>query len=204
MSTRPEIACIERGAELKRWYWLKSELVAELRRRGLKQAGGKFTLLDRLAHHLDTGDADVPSAAPARATSRFDWHSAPLTLETPITDSYKNTQNVRRFFTEQCGAQFKFNRLFMAWMKQNAGKTLRDAVAEYDRLAKAAAQSGHQSDIADHNQFNQYTRDFLTDNPACGMADVRAAWAWKRSQPSEDGRHRYARTDLAALKGSKK
>ena len=44
----------------------------------------------------------------------FDWHSDPITRETPITRSYRNTQNVRRFFKAQCGAGFKFDRTFMA------------------------------------------------------------------------------------------
>lgn len=200
MTQRPDITEISTGTALKRWYWLKSELLAELRRRGLRQAGGKFDLLERLAHHLDTGAPDVPRTPPARMSARFDWHSAALSRDTLITDSYRNTQNVRRFFEAQCGAGFRFNRLFMAWMKQNAGKTLADAVAEYRRLDAEAAQQGHHSEIAHHNQFNQYTRDFLADNPELGMAEMRHAWAWKRAQPSKDGRHRYARTDLAALK----
>ena len=199
MEQRPDIAAITTGAELKRWYWLKAELLDEIRRRGLRQAGGKFDLLDRLAHFLDTGEPDLPRPPRRKTRSTFDWHTEPLTRDTIITDSYKNTQNVRRFFVQECGPAFRFNRLFMAWMKENAGKTLADAVAEYTRLAQEAAQDGHQSEIAHHNQFNQYTRDFLADNPERGMADVRRAWAWKRSQPSEDGRHRYARSDLTVF-----
>jgi len=30
--------------------------------------------------------------------SSFNWHGKPLSRDTPITGSYKNTQNVRRFF----------------------------------------------------------------------------------------------------------
>jgi hypothetical protein len=47
----------------------------------------------------------------------FDWHSDPITSNTLITRSYRNTQNVRRFFLSQCGAHFKFDRSFMAWLK---------------------------------------------------------------------------------------
>ena len=38
--------------------------------------------------------------------------------------------------------------------------------------------------------------DFLDDNPDMGMDDVRHFWALKRALPSEDGRHRYHRSDL--------
>lgn len=194
--TRPPIETISTSETLRRWYWTKAELEAECRRRGLKIAGAKFTQLDRIAHFLETGEKRLPTDTQPRQTSKFDWHSEPLTPETRITDSYRNSQNVRRFFKSQVGDQFKFNIAFMAWIKANVGKTLADAVAEYERLAAAAKAPGAQSEIAHHNQFNQYTRDFLADNPEMSMEDVRHFWALKRSLPSEDGRHRYDRADL--------
>ena len=189
---RPEIATITTGAELRRWYWLKSELVDAARARGVKYSGGKFTILDRLAHFLDTGDVKWPGDETVAPSSKFDWHSARLTPETVSTDSYKNSQNVRRFFRAHLGDGFKFNIAFMNWMKTNAGATLADAIAEY-RRQKA---EGLEADIPFHNQFNQYTRDFLADNPDAGMAEVRRVWALKRALPSDDGRHVYERSDL--------
>ncbi len=44
----------------------------------------------------------------------FDWHSDLITRDTPVNDDYRNTQNVRRFMTLQCGASFRFDRPFMA------------------------------------------------------------------------------------------
>ncbi|WP_300056409.1 DUF6434 domain-containing protein [uncultured Roseobacter sp.] len=193
---RPDITSLTTGAELRRWYWLKSELEAHAKAVGIRATGGKFTLLDRLAHHLDTGETQWPGDVRTAPRSKFDWHSAELTLETVITDSYRNTQNVRRFFKAHAGDGFKFNIAFMAWMKANTGKTLAVAVAEYHRLKAEEAAPGFQSKIAHHNQFNQYTRDFLADNPDRGMADVRKYWALKRETPSESGRHVYHPSDL--------
>ena len=65
----------------------------------------------------------------------FDWHSDPITRKTPITESYRNTQNVRRFFREECGDDFKFDRAFMAWLKSGDKKTMGDAVKEWLRRA---------------------------------------------------------------------
>ncbi|MBC6111353.1 DUF6434 domain-containing protein [Pedobacter fastidiosus] len=62
---------------------------------------------------------------------KFDWHSEPLTDETTITKTYKNTQNVRRYFQSHLGTKWKNNRFFMAWLKDNEGKTLKDAVEEF-------------------------------------------------------------------------
>jgi hypothetical protein len=63
----------------------------------------------------------------------FDWHSAPLTRDTPVTQNYRNTQNVRRFMTEQCGPAFRFDRQFMAWICNDTDKTLGDVVDEWQR-----------------------------------------------------------------------
>ena len=196
---RPEIATIETAQELRRWYWLKEELLAEAKRRGLKSTGGKFTLLDRIAHHIDTGQTVWPGDKSTPAKSKFDWHSETLTPETIITDSYRNSQNVRRFFKSQVGDGFKFNIAFMTWMKTNAGKTLADAVAEYRRQQDTAAQPGFQTEIAHHNQFNQYTRDFLDVFPGAKLSLVRKAWAAKRALPSETGRHVFDLSDVDLL-----
>lgn len=67
----------------------------------------------------------------------FDWHANPITRATPITKSYRNTQNVRRFFQAQCGAHFKFDRAFMAWLKDGVAKTMGDAADEWLRRQAA-------------------------------------------------------------------
>lgn len=193
---RPEISKIATGAELKRWYWLKSELVEHAKTIKVRTTGGKFEILERIAHYLDTGEPTRPEDRTAKPTSSFDWHSADLGLQTVITDSYKNSQNVRRFFKRHLGDGFSFNIRFMAWMRENTGKTLQDAITEYQAQKAETAKPGFQSEIAHHNQFNQYTRDFLADNPDLGLKDVRHYWALKRKRPSENGRHAYERSDL--------
>ena len=50
-----------------------------------------------------------------------------------------NTQNVRRFFRSRCGDHFKFDRSFMAWLKDGAAKTVGDAVKEWHRRERASA-----------------------------------------------------------------
>ena len=63
----------------------------------------------------------------------FDWHSTEITRATPLTATYRNTQNVRRFFHAECGEQFKFDRPFMAWLKTAVGQTMGDAADEWLR-----------------------------------------------------------------------
>ena len=63
----------------------------------------------------------------------FDWHSNPITAATPVDPHYKNTQNVRRFMLEQCGVTFRFDREFMAWIKDGSPKVMGDVVNEWKR-----------------------------------------------------------------------
>ena len=69
--------------------------------------------------------------------SRFDWHADEITRATPVDDNYKNTQNVRRFLKQECGANFKFDRPFMAWIKDGVPKTMGDVADEWLRRQKA-------------------------------------------------------------------
>jgi hypothetical protein len=63
----------------------------------------------------------------------FDWHSAPLSRSTVIDNHYKNTKNVRRFLTQECGENFKFDRDLMAWIRSGAPKNLGDVADEWVR-----------------------------------------------------------------------
>ncbi len=193
---RPGIQTITSGAELRKWYWLKRELQEEARRVGVKGTGAKFTILERLCHFRDSGEIKWPGDTIKRTSSKFDWHSGKLTAKTPITDNYKNTQNVRRFFQTYADPKFKFNIALIDWIRSNPGKTLGDAAKFWRQQRDSNASTA----IKPHNQYNQYFRDFMEDNPSLGIKDARAAWARKKQLPSETGRHQYARSDLDFLK----
>ncbi len=66
----------------------------------------------------------------------FDWHGRKITSRTRITESYRNTQNVRRYFRRKCGDDFKFDRSFMAWMKAAENQTMGAAAKEWLRRKK--------------------------------------------------------------------
>src|SRR5262245_61657622 len=74
----------------------------------------------------------------SEAMNKFDWHSDQIKSTTPITPSYRNTQNARRFFKSRCGAGFKFDRSFMAWLKDGAPKTMGEAVMEWKRRQRTS------------------------------------------------------------------
>ncbi len=73
---------------------------------------------------------------------QFDWHGGGITRATPVTANYKNTQNVRRFLRSVCGAQFKFDRSFMAWIKDGTAKTMGDVAEEWLRRRRTTGETG--------------------------------------------------------------
>ncbi|QNH20022.1 hypothetical protein HEP73_00920 [Xanthomonas sp. GW] len=66
-----------------------------------------------------------------------DWHNGPITRTTPVDETYRNTQAVRRFLAGACGAGFKFDRAFMAWIKDGAPKNMGDVADEWLRRRRA-------------------------------------------------------------------
>ena len=65
--------------------------------------------------------------------ARSDWHKDAIDRDTPVTESYKSTQRVRRFLVSQCGEGFKFDRSFMDWIKNGDPKTMGDVADEWKR-----------------------------------------------------------------------
>lgn len=181
LTERPEIADCADAEEFRRWYYLKAELQAYARAQGLKTSGGKFQITDRIAYFLEHGEAPV-EALKVKPTSGFDWHSAELTPETVITDSYKNTQNVRRFMKEAVGPGFTFSIALMDWAKANQGRTLAEMAEEAKRLA-AAKRAGAKAPDQPHNQYNAYTRAYFAHKPDGSAEEVRALWKARRGLP---------------------
>lgn len=192
MSKRPRIDDCSTGAEFADWYWLKAELIDWCRKNKVPYSGSKQQITDRIARFIDTGT--VSRERSKTATSSFDWHKATLTPETVITDSYRNSQNVRRFFKKHYGPGFTFNIAFMDWMKANVGKTLADAVEARREIVRRA--KTEKSVIPESNQYNRYTREFFAANPTRRVAEARTCWAYKRSLK---GHNRYEDSDLIAL-----
>lgn len=61
----------------------------------------------------------------------FDWHRDPILRTTPVDATYRNTQNVRRFMQAQCGPEFRFDRSFMAWIRDSSPTTMGALVDEW-------------------------------------------------------------------------
>jgi hypothetical protein len=181
--------------DFNEFYWLKEELIDFCKTVGISTSGGKIAIADRIRHYLQTGEIPAVPTKPQRK-SRFNWDTEPLTTETVITDNYKNGENVRNFFIQTIGSHFSFNVVFIKWMKENVGKTLADAIAEWKRIHDLKKDANYVSRIEPQFEYNRYMRAFLNDNPTLTSKDAMKFWKLKRTQR---GTNDYQRSDLELI-----
>ena len=72
---------------------------------------------------------------------KFDWHADPINRDTQIDENYKNTQNVRRFLTKECGETFRFDRSFIAWIKSGVPRNMGEVIDEWIRLRNVGGET---------------------------------------------------------------
>ncbi len=199
MSKRPILNKKISTRDFRDFYWLKEELVKFCRAEGLKATGGKIEISERIENYLETGQTELNQESKAiKPVSNFDWKSEKLSLETVITDNYKNTENVRSFLQQHIGKHFKFNVKFMNWMKYNPEKTLSDAISEWKQIYSKTKTSTEPKNIAPQFEYNRYLRDFLADNPNMRRETGIELWRIKKSLR---GDNKYRREDLKMLEG---
>ncbi|MEL6560373.1 MAG: DUF6434 domain-containing protein [Bacteroidota bacterium] len=197
--SRPDFENIKSGEEFNQWYWLKEELEAICKSSGLPANGRKFDLRDRIMHALDHNGELKLLPEKQKKKSKFNWAKSELSLETIITDNVSFGPNFRRFMSNQIGDKFKCHSDFMDWVKSNAGKTLEDAVKEWNRLEMRKENPDFSREIADNNMYSQYIRDFLEDNPGYTIKDVKKYWLLKKTLPMDQGFVKYEKSDLRLI-----
>ncbi len=198
MDQRPILDKNTTVTDFKAFYWLKEELVVFCRNEGLPKTGSKIEIAHRIEQYLKTGKKEhLKKVTPKKQRSKFDWNSTSLEPDTLITDNYKNTENVRLFFEKAIGKQFKFNVVFMNWMKANVGKTLSDAITAWHQIQQDRKTNKQPKEIAPQFEYNRYLRDFLADNPDKTRKDGIALWNIKKTIR---GDNIYVKSDLDYLK----
>lgn len=190
--TRPPIDAVKSGAELRRWYWLKTELVALARRRGVSPGGGKIELTERLATHLDGAALPVSTGHPGeRADAARGGRgpaaggagaqlTGPLTPATVIPAGQRSSQALRAFFTDAIGPGFRFDGPMREFIARGAGRTLGDAVDHWH-----ATRNQPRGEIAPQFELNRFVRAWHEANPGGTHAEALAAWREHRALPAD-------------------
>jgi hypothetical protein len=170
-------------AEFSATYFHKQKLVAMCREYGLPTQGAKLELSARILAYLkgeSFSDSKNRSKHGLQINNSFNWHNALLTRETLITDNYKNTRNVRTFFSQEIGPHFKMNVAWLNWMRSHVGYNLGDAITAWEETVLTKKAQRGKNTIAPQFEYNRYMRDFFADNPGVGRAKAIYCWKMKR------------------------
>jgi len=189
-SSRPVLKSDLSQDRFREFYYLKEELIAFCREEGLSISGGKPELTERIAHYLETGEK-LPNSVKRRSKPPIEF-----TLDTPIEENITCSEKHRMFFKRVIGDDFKFNVRFLRWLRENPGKTYRDAVKEYLKIQEER-KKGIKADIDVQFKYNTYIRDFFADNKGYSLKDAIKCWNHKKGLA---GNNPYERSDLSVLK----
>jgi hypothetical protein len=179
--------------EFKNFYWLKEDLINFCKNNSIPYSGSKKDLTERICHFLKTGRILKQPVKSARTKTKY---RIDITLNSRIPGNYRNDELHRTFFKKVIGKHFKFNVQFMNWVKDNSGKTYRDAINEWNHIYNEK-KSGRKYEISPQFEYNQYMRDFFSANPDLSREQAIQCWKYKKSLP---GSNKYEKKDLDTLK----
>lgn len=188
MTKRPDITKDISSAEFLSYYYLKEELIAFLKEHHLPASGSKEALTKRIAYFLDTGKRlDEPKTKKSKQTQTI----KELHEDSIIEENIVCSQQHRAFFKEKIGPSFSFQVSFQNWLKENAGKTYKDAIDAYYKLLEDKKK--RPTTIDKQFEYNTYIRAFFAENKGYSLGDAIACWNYKKEQK---GHHRYEKEDL--------
>lgn len=176
---RPQLSRSMTAKELRRWYWLKQELTDFARVLGLRTAGSKVVLADRIAAHLDERAFNDPTIgnSPGRDQLR-----APLTADTVIPKGQRCSQVIRRWFEQQAGAPFRFDAEMRAYFaRTNGAQTLHDALRHWYRTRDQGERQ-----IQAQFEYNRFTRAWYLEHRSGTSRERLAAWRQYRGAPVDE------------------
>lgn len=191
MGDRPALDKKIDGKTFREFYYLKEELVSFCRDNGLPVSGGKIELTDRIAHFLDTGKVLQPITS---KTQKGTVTPLKINQDSIIESNFVCSEKHRAFFKECIGNSFSFNVAFQKWLKDNSGKTYKEAIAAYYEII--ADKKKGKSTIDKQFEYNTYIRDFFADNKGKTLEEAIKCWKYKKSL---QGHNRYEPSDLIVL-----
>lgn len=171
---RPEATPALTGAELLRWYWLKSELAALARQLGVRTGGGKQELTQRVAAALD--GLAAPEATSRAPVPRSKQLSGPLGRDTVIPPGQRSSQLLREFFEHELGPAFSFDARMRAFIAEG-GHTLDQAL----NFWRSGRGERPMSEIGAQFELNAFLRDWHTRHRGGTRSEAMAAWRIHRT-----------------------
>ena len=161
-----------------------------MQKNDLPVSGGKLEISDRIAYFLDTG-----KVMPAKTLKRSMTKISDIMEDTKIEANFVCSKKHRAFFREYIGNSFSFNVAFQKWLKNNTGKTYKEAIAAYYQILEDKKKG--KTKIDKQFEYNTYIRAFFADNKGKSLEEAIKCWKYKKQL---QGHNRYERTDLVAIK----
>lgn len=188
---RPALSPTLSAKIFKNYYYLKEELVFFCRKNQLQTTGTKEQLTSIISHYLSTGEKVTltKSSRKKKPTSDTD-----IDLNSLIETDFICSEKQRAFFKREIGPTFSFNVLFQKWLKNNSGKTYREAVVAYDQILHDKKKN--KTTIDKQFEYNTYVRAFFENNQTLTLPDAIQCWNYKKTLP---GHNNYESDDLIVL-----
>ena len=101
-----------------------------------------------------------------------------ITKNTIIEVDFVCSERHRKFFKEHIGNSFSFNVAFQKWLKSNAGKTYKEAIASYYQILEDKKKG--KAKIDKQFEYNIYIRAFFADNKGRTLEDAIKCWKYKK------------------------
>lgn len=162
-------------SEFRRWYWTMTELQPFARDLGVRAAGPKALLTERIAARL----SGRPQPEEPLRRSAGPPLAGPLTLATRVPVGQRSTEELRSFFVGRIGPSFRFNGHIRAFLL-TGDATLGEAVDHWYTTAGRPLPAQSES-----LEFNRFTKEWHGANPGGSAEQCRAAWQEHRSEPVE-------------------
>lgn len=175
--------------EFREYYFLKEDLVDFCRSEGLKVSGNKKDLEERIIYYLDNDKSLDNTETALKRNKHVD-----ISMDTVIGENFVCSQEVRTFFQNKIGSNFKFKVGFQKWLKSNPDKTFADAIMAYEEITNTLKNSD--TTIDSQFQYNTYIRDFFYSNKDKSFKDAVKCWNYKKNLK---GLHKYEDSDLIVL-----
>ena len=196
---KPAISEITSAEDFNRWYWTKEELIEFCKNAKLPFSGSKELLRQRISYAFDNNGKIRPIQKAKKTTSTFNWAKEELSLDTKITDNVTFGPNFRNFMKLHIGNKFSCHSDFMDWVNGNIGKTLKDAIIQWNELEERKKDPNFRRKIATHNRMNQYIRDFFDEHPDSTFEKALKLWHLKKQIPVTNGMVKYESGDIDLL-----
>ncbi|MEI5892404.1 cytoplasmic protein [Bacillus cereus] len=172
--------------DFQNYYWLKAELQIFCREHELPASGSKIEITERISHYLTTGK--ILKKSSSQMVSKASLSYKDLSLQTIITNNHRCSEDVRAFFKEKIGANFRFTVALQKFFKENVGKTYEDAITFWYEENERKKDPTYKTTISAQFEYNRFTRDFFEDsnNKGKSKADAITAWNEIKAKPGSN------------------